>query len=137
MDSEHGMDLARIEFLLQRELLGLAPSVRDPLQQALLYFEDVPAELLARRKDALATGEGAPEWILLRGDDAGAEWLEEMRGTYGMNVITVESLGEVRERLEGLVSHRLYLAEPAQIQLRAASFYPGDESIVGPREKTA
>lgn len=71
-----------------------------------LFLEDdletssgIPDALLEERQRRLKAGLGTREWYLLTEDPLPAEWAEELRGDYGVLIVSVESLAEARRVL--------------------------------------
>ena len=92
--------IKQVSLLLDRKMLEIYQNYEgDPTKSAMLFFGDIPNDILVKREDALAGKESFTEWILITDECFNTEWLESLRGDYGVDVILVEDLAAVRVSL--------------------------------------
>ena len=96
-----------VRLLLEKKLLELWPRGLKKLgaglevSRSLVFFHQIPSELLSERFHALERGARVGDWFLFTDVDD-PSWLGPMAGDFGVNVGVVESEAKVeaiRERL--------------------------------------
>ena len=69
-------------------------------ERGLVFFGDVPAEILDCRGLAVEQGRGGAEWFLVTDRPRGSEWKDEVLDRRGLWVVEVDELARVRHELE-------------------------------------
>ena len=89
-----------MKILLSRKLMQAYPEVEgDPTQDGMVFFGEIPDELLATRQAAMEGDESFREWMLISEELLGSEWLAELDDHYGVSVIFVDDLNAIRAAL--------------------------------------
>jgi hypothetical protein len=92
--------LRRIKLLLDYRLMETYPtSTGTPTLSGMVFFGEIPDELLATRQAAMEGDESFREWILVSEELLGSEWLAELDNDYGVSVIFVDDLNAIRAAL--------------------------------------
>jgi hypothetical protein len=92
--------IERLGWMLSRGLLWPYPEcTEEPLKKAMLFFGELPEPLFEQRKASIERDDSFREWLLLTDEAVGSEWLEELRGEYGIDVVCVDDLEETRRAL--------------------------------------
>jgi hypothetical protein len=92
--------LRQIKLLLSHKLMQAYPNVKgDPTQDGMVFFDEIPDELLATRQAAMEGDESFREWMLVSEELLGSEWLAELDDYYGVSVIFVDDLNAIRAAL--------------------------------------
>jgi hypothetical protein len=96
--------LKRIEALLSNGFLELyTEGLATPEKHSLIFIGEVPDKLLEERGAQLKERKGFREWVLITDMSGGSEWLDEMEGVLGLNVIEVDDLKKAELALRQLV----------------------------------
>jgi hypothetical protein len=92
--------LEKLGWMLSRGLLWPYPECSEETsKKAMLFFGDIPPTLFEQRKAAMEREENFREWLWITDELVGSEWLEELRGEYGIDVIYVDNVQEVQSSL--------------------------------------
>ena len=92
--------LENVSWMLSRGLLWPYPGCQEePTRRAMLFFGEIPETLFEQRKASMEREESFREWLWITDELFGSEWLEELRGDYGIDVICVDELPEVQRSL--------------------------------------
>ena len=95
--------LKRVETLLSFGFLKLyTESITAPAEHSLIFIGEVPDKLLEEREALLKERKGFREWVLITDVIGGSEWLDEMEGVLGLNVIEVDDLKQTEAALRQL-----------------------------------
>jgi hypothetical protein len=94
----------RAQLLLTHGAIELySKEISEPEEHSLLFFGEIPEELLNEREEFVARNEGARTWILISDLIGGSEWVNEMSEVYALQIIEVDNLKDAEATLRQLV----------------------------------
>lgn len=113
-------ELEELLLLVGHEEARIFSGLEDLARETLVFFEDIPDDLLERREALLMSGRGGPEWYLVTEGQIGTEQEKELRAQ-GVLLVEVDDAAAARERLERAAQQRPEARRLSSIsKLRAA-----------------
>ena len=89
-----------LKHLRRGGVLKFPEDAEDLYRTPVVFFDDIPFDLLEERKRRLEAEEGTREWYLVT--DCAGEWTEGLRGDYGILISVVDDLAAAEAELRAV-----------------------------------